>query len=120
MDSKMPRNNDDLWKGIRDFDALHGWAFRLAQTPSNHAWDREGNPLPDDPNRISIVTPENESAWKDWKPANPDAVENMRSNWGSFVDDPEADYKKLQITRSAQHAKAATYSSLDKLGHQFK
>lgn len=116
----MSRNNVDLWKGIRDFDALHGWAFRVAQTPSGHAWDREGNPLPDDPNRISIVTPENESAWKDWAPATSEAVAGLRNHWNDFVDDPEADYKKYQIMRSARHGKASTYSFLDKMGHQFK
>jgi hypothetical protein len=116
----MGRNNADMWKGISDFDALHGTAFRIAKTPSGQARDaKTGEVLPDDPNRTSIVTPENESAWR-WESAAPDQIHNVRTNWTDFLNDEGADYKKAQIARSAKYNKAEKYDELEKLGHQFK
>ena len=82
------------------FDELHGKAFRIAQTPSGRAIDsRTGKVLPDDPNRYSIVTPQNGDAWH-WPDASPEAVQHARLNWKQFVGNRKSKYKVRQIRKS--------------------
>ena len=52
-----------------DHDKEYGKSFRYAKTPK------------DQPGEISIVTPENEGAWKDWKPVSNKTKNMMKSNW---------------------------------------
>lgn len=87
-----------------NWDQHYGKAFRIAKTPSGAAYPlgaKEGDkPLPDDPNRISIVTPENAEAWTDWPDASEEHVSMMRKNWDSIQTDPQSQYKMDQIRRS--------------------
>jgi hypothetical protein len=82
------------------FDELHGKAFRVAQTPPGQAKDsRTKEILPDDPNRYSIVTPQNGDAW-DWPDAPPEAVQHAKLNWKQFMTDKKSRYKVRQIRKS--------------------
>jgi hypothetical protein len=82
------------------FDELYGKAFRVAQTPSGKATDsRTGEVLPDDPNRYSIVTPQNGDAWN-WPTAAPEAVQHAKLNWKQFVGNRKSKYKVRQIRKS--------------------
>ena len=90
----------ELFKGHISFDRWHGKAFRIAKTPSGRATDRDtGEKLPDDPNRWSIVTPENHDAW-DWPSASKEQTVTAKKNWNAIQKDPEAQYKMDQIRRS--------------------
>lgn len=95
----MGRNNADFFGGHIDFDTWHGKAFRIVTTPSGHATDDEGNVLSDDPNRWSIVTPENGDAWN-WATAPKKHINQARKLWSEIQADPEAKYKMDQIRRS--------------------
>jgi hypothetical protein len=100
----MTRNNADFQGGHIDFDTWHGKAFKIVTTPSGHATDDKGNVLPDDPNRWSIVTPENDNekdsyAWQ-WKTAPKKHINQARKMWGEILSDPNAKYKVDQIRRS--------------------
>jgi hypothetical protein len=88
-------------KPYLNFDELYGTAFRIAQTPSGRAKDfRTGKTLPDDPNRYSIVTPQNgEEIWN-WPTASPEAVQHAKLNWKQFVQNRRSKYKVRQIRRS--------------------
>jgi hypothetical protein len=108
----MGRNKEDFQGGHIDFDTWHGKAFRIVTTPSGHATDDKGNVLPDDPNRWSIVTPENGGhkatencsgciAWE-WKTAPKKHINLARRVWGNILKDPNAKYKVDQIRRSMQ------------------
>lgn len=82
------------------FDDLYGTAFRIAQTPPGQArHSRTGEVLPDDPNRYSIVTPQNGEAWH-WPTASPEAIQHAKLNWKQFVQDRRSKYKVRQIRRS--------------------
>lgn len=82
------------------FDELYGKAFRVAQTPSGAARHyRTGKVLPDDPNRYSIVTPQNGDAWF-WPEASPEAIQLAKLNWKQFVGDRRSKYKVRQIRKS--------------------
>jgi hypothetical protein len=95
----MTRSNAEFNGGHIDFDTWHGKAFRIVTTPSGHATDDKGNILPDDPNRWSIVTPENGEAWN-WKTAPKKHINQARKAWDEIQVDPEAKYKMDQIRRS--------------------
>jgi hypothetical protein len=94
----MGRNNADFNGGYIDFDAWHGKAFRIARTPSGAAKDAEGNVLPDDSNRWSIVTPENGDAWN-WKSGSKKHIAEAKVQWDKLQSDPDAKYKFDQIRR---------------------
>jgi len=82
------------------FDRWHGKAFRIAQTPSGRATNRDtGEVLPDDPDRWSIVTPENGEAFK-WPAARQELQVQAKKRWNTIQADPEAQYKMDQIRRS--------------------
>ena len=94
----MPEHEHINW------EQHHGKAFRIAQTPSGSAYahgaKKGDSPLPDDPDRWSIVTPENKEAWTDW-PAAPDKhVAQAKENWDTIQKDPQSQYKMDQIRRS--------------------
>jgi uncharacterized membrane protein len=95
----MGRNNADFNGGYIDFDTWHGNAFRIAKTPSGAAKDDEGNVLPDDPTRWSIVTPENGEAWN-WESGSKKHIAEAKSQWDQLQSDPEAKYKFDQIRRA--------------------
>ena len=82
------------------FDEWHGKAFKIVKTPSGKALDRgSGRVLPDDPNRVSIVTPENGDAWN-WPEAAPEHIQKMKLQWKQFNNSKVSRYKKNQILRS--------------------
>ena len=99
----MGANNNDFQGGRKpyvDFDEQLGKSFRVAKTPSGKATDyRTGEVLPDDPNRFSIVTPQNGDAWN-WETATPEAHERARKNFGKLFNDRRTKYKGRQIRRS--------------------
>ena len=99
----MTRNNADFHGGRKpyvDFDEQLGKSFRVAKTPSGRALDyRTGEVLPDDPNRYSIVTPQNGEAWN-WETASPEAHADARKNFGQLFNDRRSKYKGRQIRRS--------------------
>ena len=83
------------------FDRWHGKAFKIATTPSGRATARDtGEPLPDDPNRWSIVTPENGDAMTAWADAPKEHKVQAKQSWNKIQADPEAQYKMDQIRRS--------------------
>lgn len=83
-----------------DFDSQLGKSFRVAQTPSGAARDyRTGEVLPDDPNRYSIVTPQNGDAWK-WPDASPEAHAIAKKNFDKLFTDRRSKYKGRQIRKS--------------------
>lgn len=83
-----------------EFDSQLGKSFRVAQTPSGQARDyRTGETLPDDPNRFSIVTPSNGSAWK-WPDASPEAHEMAKKHFDSLFTDRRVKYKGRQIRKN--------------------
>lgn len=82
-----------------DWDTHHGKAFRWAVTPEEARRDASGNPIKSDGPTYSLVTPENNAAWTDWKPAPDDYVANMKKNWPQ-ISKQLADYKRDQIVRS--------------------
>jgi hypothetical protein len=108
----MGANNADFHGGNIDFDTWHGKAFKIVTTPSGHATDDKGKILPDDPDRWSIVTPENTehdypmdtctgcNAWEDWKTAPKKHINLARKRWNDILKDPNAKYKVDQIRRS--------------------
>jgi hypothetical protein len=88
------------FEGHISFNRWHGRAFRIAQTPSGRATDRDtGQVLPDDPDRWSIVTPENGESFH-WPAARKDLQVMAKKHWNSIQADPEAQYKMDQIRRS--------------------
>jgi hypothetical protein len=82
------------------FGKHNGSAFRVVKTPSGKATDfKTGAVLPDDPKRISIVTPENGESFH-WPAADKKQVKMIRKNWGKIQKDPGTQYKMDQIRRS--------------------
>jgi hypothetical protein len=80
------------------FGKEHGKSFRIVQTPAGKS-TRNGQVIPDEPGRISIVTPENGEAFN-WPAANKGQVKMMRKNWGKIQKNPSSQYKMDQIRRS--------------------
>jgi len=80
------------------FGKEHGKSFRIVKTPSGMA-TRNGKTIPDEPGRISIVTPENGESFN-WPAADKKQVKMMRKNWGKIQKDPRSKYKMDQIRRS--------------------
>ena len=58
-DKNVSNLSSEQFKGHISFDRWHGKAFRIAQTPDGAAHSVTGEKLPNDPDRWSIVTPEN-------------------------------------------------------------
>ena len=83
-----------------DFDSQLGHSFRVAQTPSGRALDyRTGAVLPDDPNRYSIVTPQNPEQWN-WPDASAEAHVDAKKNFGRLFTNRRSKYKGRQIRKS--------------------
>ena len=86
--------------GKIQFGKWHGKAFRVVKTPSGKATDaKTGAVLPDDPKRVSIVTPENGESWN-WPKADKKQVKVIRKNFDNIQRDPRSKYKMDQIRRS--------------------
>jgi hypothetical protein len=81
------------------FDRWNGKAFRIAQTPSGAARSQTGEVLSDDPDRWSIVTPENGEAFN-WPAARDDLQVLAKQRWNKIQDDGGSQYKMDQIRRS--------------------
>jgi hypothetical protein len=82
-----------------DFDSQLGKSFRVTQTPSGRAKDsRTGKVLPDNPNRYSIVTPQNGDAWS-WPDASPEAHEAAKKDFKNLFTDRRLKYKGRQIRK---------------------
>ena len=96
----MSNLSGEQFKGHISFDRWHGKAFRIAKTPSGVATTHSGEPLPDDPDRFSIVTPENKEAWANWPDAPKEHKIRAKKDWKSIMSDPEGQYKVEQIRRS--------------------
>ena len=83
-----------------DFDSQLGKSFRVAKTPPGGAIDaRTKEVLPDDPNRWSIVTPQNGDAWN-WETASPQAHAEAKKDFSSLFTDRRKKYKGRQIRKS--------------------
>lgn len=83
-----------------DFDSQLGKSFRVVKTPPGRALDyRTGEVLPDDPNRYSIVTPQNPEQWH-WEDASPEAHAMAKKNFKELFTDRRRKYKGRQIRRS--------------------
>ena len=52
-----------------DYNKNYGKSFRFAYTPK------------DQPGKFSMVTPENDSAWTDWKPVSSEHHSMLRDKW---------------------------------------
>jgi hypothetical protein len=91
--------SSEAFKGHLSFDRWHGKAFRIAQTPSGAAHSQTGEPLSDDPDRWSIVTPENGESFN-WPAARKDLQVKAKQRWNSIQKDPGSQYKMDQIRRS--------------------
>lgn len=88
---------------------LANGSFRIAKTPSGRAFivnsqgEREG--LPDDPQRYSVVSKENDkdrkNSTKDWETGTPEHYKDARKHWNTMLNDPSFRADKLkQIQRS--------------------
>ena len=99
----MTRNNADFQGGRKpyvDFDEQLGKSFRVAKTPPGRALDyRTDEVLPDDPNRWSIVTPQNAEQWH-WETASPQAHAEAKKDFRNLFTDRRFKYKGRQIRRS--------------------
>ncbi len=88
-----------------DFDTWNNKAFKIVQTPPGQSVSFDGKPIPDDPNRWSIVTPENGDSWN-WPEASQSAVDMARNNWHNIQDaqntNPQLRYKLEQMRRGMQ------------------
>lgn len=82
-----------------DWDTHHGKAFRWAVTPEGAARDASGNVFKPVEPTYSLVTPENASAWTDWKPAPDSYVDTMRKKWPQ-ISRNLPNYKYQQIVKS--------------------
>lgn len=83
-----------------DFDSQLGKSFRVVTTPPGRAKNyRTGETLPDDPNRYSIVTPQNTEQWT-WPTATPEAHEMAKKNFDELFTDRRRKYKGRQIRKS--------------------
>lgn len=82
-----------------DFDKWHGKAFKIVTTPPGQsvASHTDSTPIPDEPGRVSIVTPENGASWN-WPAAPQETVNNFRQNWSS-IQGGIPGYKMDQIRR---------------------
>jgi hypothetical protein len=89
----MSALSGEQFKGHISFDRWNNKAFRIAQTPLSHPTG--GN----DPERWSIVTPENTEATS-WPSAPKELVTKAKQRWNSIQKDPGAQYKMDQIRRS--------------------
>jgi hypothetical protein len=83
-----------------DFDSQLGKSFKVVTTPPSAAKNyRTGETLPDDPNRYSIVTPENGDRWN-WPVASPEAHADAKKRFDKLFTDRRTKYKGRQIRRS--------------------
>ena len=100
MDYNNPYGEEPM-----DFEAGNNKAWRIAQTPAGQSVSFDGKKIPDDPNRWSIVTPENGDSWN-WPDASQSAVDMARNNWHNIQDsqntNPQLRYKLEQMRRGMQ------------------
>jgi len=89
----------EQFKGHISFNRWHGTAFRIAQTPEGAAHSTTGEKLPHDPDRWSIVTPENGDAFH-WPAARKELQVVAKKRWNDIQKDPGTQYKMDQIRRS--------------------
>ncbi len=86
-----------------NWDQHYGKTFRIAKTPSGEAYASDAKPgdapLPDDPERWSIVTPLNDEAW-DWPAAPERHIAQAKERWDTIQKDPQSQYKMDQIRKS--------------------
>jgi len=86
-----------------DWDAHHGKAFRWAVTPDDaHLFDLKGNRIKRSEPTYSLVTPENNAAWTDWKPAPDEFVATMKKKWRDTSKElPSYKYNQIMRARKA-------------------
>jgi len=89
----------EQFKGHISFNRWHGTAFRIAQTPEGAAHSTTGEKLSHDPDRWSIVTPENGDAFH-WPAARKELQVVAKKRWNDIQKDPGTQYKMDQIRRS--------------------
>lgn len=80
-----------------DWNANYGKTFKLVHTSegkqSSGKWS---------PDLISVVTPENGDAWKDWQEVDQDTLSNWKDNWDQ-IQKSLGDHKYDQIIRSQKN-----------------
>ena len=96
MGVEKPILNDDGEKYYIDWDENYGITFKIVKTPEGRQSVGEWNP-----NLISVVTPENESAWTDWEEVSEDILNNWKDNWDN-IQKSLGTHKYNQIIRSIE------------------
>ncbi len=94
MGVEKPILNDDGEKYDIDWDENYGITFKIVKTPEGRQSVGEWNT-----NLISVVTPENESAWTDWEEVSEDILNNWKDNWDN-IQKSLGTHKYNQIIRS--------------------
>lgn len=80
-----------------DWNQNYGKTFKLVHTPEG----RQSEGAKWTPDLISVVTPENGDAWKNWKEVNPEILLKWKANWDN-IQKSLGQHKYDQILRSQQ------------------
>jgi hypothetical protein len=87
-------SNDSIERLYIDWDENYGKSFKIVHTPEGAQSGMEWNP-----DLVSVVTPENESAWDMWEELSPKKLLKWKDRWDE-VQKTLGDYKYNQIVRS--------------------
>jgi hypothetical protein len=90
----ITESNDSIERLYIDWDENYGKSFKIVHTPEGAQSGMEWNP-----DLVSVVTPENESAWDMWEELSPQKLLKWKDRWDE-VQKTLGDYKYNQIIRS--------------------
>ncbi len=90
----ITESNDSIERLYIDWDKNYGKSFKLVHTPEGAQIGVEWNP-----DLVSVVTPENTSAWDEWEELSPKKLLKWKDRWDE-VQKTLGDYKYNQIIRS--------------------
>jgi len=90
----ITESNDSIERLYIDWDKNYGKSFKVVHTPEGSQSGIEWNP-----DLVSVVTPENTSAWYEWEELSPKKLLKWKDRWDE-VQKTLGDYKYNQIIRS--------------------
>ena len=90
----ITESNDSIERIYIDWDENYGKSFKIVHTPEGAQSGMEWNP-----DLVSVVTPENTSAWYEWEELSPKKLLKWKDRWDE-VQKTLGDYKYNQIIRS--------------------
>jgi len=90
----ITESNDSIERLYIDWDENYGKSFKIVHTPEGTQSGMKWNP-----DLVSVVTPENESAWYEWEELSPKKLLKWKDRWDE-VQKTLGDHKYNQIIRS--------------------